>query len=119
MAVEGVGALGAGGGADLVAKLYAQRAAEVHGATGSTGAAAVDAAGRGADFGGLIGESLGRLAGMEQVTNTRAAQAATGDLEDIHDYVIAATSMQTATELTTTVRNKAMEAFAEIMRMPL
>jgi flagellar hook-basal body complex protein FliE len=45
--------------------------------------------------------------------------AATGDLQDVHDYVIAATSMQTATELTTTVRNKALEAFSEIMRMQL
>ena len=33
--------------------------------------------------------------------------------------MIAATKMQTATELTTTVRNKALEAFNEIMRMPL
>jgi flagellar hook-basal body complex protein FliE len=103
----------------VVARLYAQRATEMLGGAGASGVVGDGAAARGADFGALIGEGLGQLAGMEQVTTTRAAQAATGDLESIHDYVIAAASMQTATELTTTVRNKSLEAFAEIMRMPL
>ncbi len=37
----------------------------------------------------------------------------------MQDYVIAATQAQLATQLTTTVRNKALDAFNEIMRMPL
>jgi flagellar hook-basal body complex protein FliE len=44
-------------------------------------------------------------------------QAATGDLGAIHDYTIAATETSVATQLTVAVRNKAIEAFSEIMRM--
>ncbi len=46
-----------------------------------------------------------------------SVKAATGDLDSIHDYTIAATEAQVATQLTVAVRNKAVEAFNEIMRM--
>jgi flagellar hook-basal body complex protein FliE len=46
-------------------------------------------------------------------------QAATGDLQDVHDYTIAATKAQLATELTVAIRNKAVESFNDIMRMPV
>lgn len=44
-------------------------------------------------------------------------QAATGSLENVHDYTIAAAKSSLAIELTAAVRNKAVEAFSEIMRM--
>ena len=46
----------------------------------------------------------------------RAARALT-DLTDVHDYMIASTEAQLATQLTVAVRNKAVDAFNEIMRM--
>jgi flagellar hook-basal body complex protein FliE len=67
----------------------------------------------------MIGEGLKRVEGLDITASTKAVQAATGDLTDVHDYVIAAQEAQTATELTTTLRNKALESFNEIMRMPL
>ena len=62
-------------------------------------------------------------AGLEQVqklTDTAdqlGAQVATGKLENIHDFMAASAKANLAVELTATVRNKAVEAYQEIMRM--
>ncbi len=91
------------------------------GATGAVAAASTDpaTAARSADFASAIGNSLSNLEGLDTKAQGLAVKAATGDLNDIQDYVIAANQAQVATELTTTVRNKAVDAFNEIMRMPL
>ena len=47
------------------------------------------------------------------------ANRATGNLTDIHNYTIAATEAQMMTDLTVAVRDRAVEAFNEIMRMQL
>lgn len=69
---------------------------------------------------GFADEIAGALESVEQshqVADALAQQAATGELTDVHDYMIAATNAQLATELTVAVRNKALESFNEIMRM--
>ena len=42
-----------------------------------------------------------------------------GDLDNIHDYTLAATEASVTTQLTVAVRNQALDAFNEIMRMPI
>ncbi len=54
---------------------------------------------------------------MQTNADSLAVQAATGDLTNVHDYMIAATEASLATELTVAVRNKAVEAFNQIMNM--
>ncbi len=71
----------------------------------------------GADFGNLLSKGLENLQGLHQQADTLADKAATGDLTAIHDYTTTATEASVATQLTTAVRNKALEAFQEIMRM--
>lgn len=118
MAVTGVG----GVNLNQLAQLYRQQVvsgAEGAGGTARTTAGDPAAAVRGADFGTAVRDGLSNLEGLDRTAQGKAVQAATGDLTDVHDYVIAATQAQVATELTTTVRNKALEAFNEIMRMPL
>jgi flagellar hook-basal body complex protein FliE len=116
------------GGASLsqLAELYRQQVTSGQGAGGAGAPEAVSptaavraAEQRSADFGNLVVDSLGKVESLDRTAQTKSIQAATGDLTDVHDYVIAATEAQTATELTTTLRNKALEAFNEIMRMPL
>jgi flagellar hook-basal body complex protein FliE len=69
------------------------------------------------DFGNLLVKSLDSVEAMGDKAADLSVQAATGDLNAIHDYTIAATEAQVATQLTVAVRNKAVDAFNEIMRM--
>ncbi len=71
----------------------------------------------GADFGQILSQGIENLQNVHDRADTLAVQAATGDLTAIHDYTITATEAAVATQLTTAVRNKALEAFQEIMRM--
>jgi flagellar hook-basal body complex protein FliE len=124
MAIAGI--TGAGGvNLSQLAELYRQQV----GGAGGAGSGATEAVNptaqvraaeqRSSDFGNLVADSLGKVESLDKTAQSKAIGAATGDLTDVHDYVIAATEAQTATELTTTMRNKALEAFNEIMRMPL
>jgi flagellar hook-basal body complex protein FliE len=140
MAVGGVGGIGAVqgvAGLQNLAELYRRQVAADAASGGSSSAGGVagatagvsaavsgaqaspSAAARGTDFAGAVGRSLSDLEKLDRTTSSLAVQAATGDLNDIQDYVITATQAQLATQLTTTVRNKAIDAFNEIMRMPL
>ncbi|WP_183100064.1 flagellar hook-basal body complex protein FliE [Nocardioides pelophilus] len=69
------------------------------------------------EFGSLVLDGLDRLEGLTDRADGLAVQAATGNLENIHDYTIAASEAAVATQLTVAVRNKAVEAFTEIMHM--
>lgn len=69
------------------------------------------------DFGGMVLDGLDRLDGVQKTADQYAVQAATGDLSNLHDYTIAATQAAVTTQVTVAIRNKAVEAFTEIMRM--
>lgn len=73
----------------------------------------------GSSFGELITDGIDRLDAVQDRADKLAVQAATGDLDNIHDYTIAAGEASITTQLTVAVRNKALEAFTEIMRMPI
>ena len=63
--------------------------------------------------------ALDELGSLQSSKDQLAVQAATGDLRDVHDYMIAAQEASVATEMVVTLKNKAVEAFTEIMRMPI
>jgi flagellar hook-basal body complex protein FliE len=71
----------------------------------------------GADFGNKVVDALQNLENTQDKADNLALKAATGDLNDVHDYMIAATEATVQTEFTVAVRNKAVEAFNDIMRM--
>ena len=77
------------------------------------------AAGGGDAFSSILASSFDQLAATQATSDGLAAQAATGDLKDVHDYMIAAQEAALTTEMFVTLKNKAVEAFTEIMRMPI
>ena len=96
----------------------------VTGLSGVTGAAATPdvaqttAAGDNG-FASVLVSSLEELQAKQSTSDGLAVQAATGDLRDVHDYMIAANEAKLATDMVVTIKNKAVEAFNEILRMPV
>jgi flagellar hook-basal body complex protein FliE len=80
--------------------------------TGVSGPSGADS-----EFGSMVLDGLDRLEGLNDRADNLAVQAATGKLDNIHDYTIAASEASVATQLTVALRNKAVDAFNEIMRM--
>lgn len=69
------------------------------------------------DFGQMVINGIDQLESLNDNAANLSVKAATGDLNSIHDYTIAATEATTATQLTVAVTNKAIESFNSIMNM--
>jgi flagellar hook-basal body complex protein FliE len=69
------------------------------------------------DFGQKVVDALQNLEDTQNNADQLALKASTGDLADVSNYMIAATEASVQTEYTVAVRNKAVEAFNDIMRM--
>lgn len=84
-----------------------------------TVAGAGDGAAAGPSFGSTLGDAVAALQDQHTRADLLAEAGITGQLTDGHDYTIAATQAQLATDLTVAVRNRALEAFTSIMTMPV
>jgi flagellar hook-basal body complex protein FliE len=62
-------------------------------------------------------ESLKKVSDLTGAADTAAEGVATGQLTDVHQFTAAAAKAQLGVELTVAVRNRAVEAYQEIMRM--
>jgi flagellar hook-basal body complex protein FliE len=62
-------------------------------------------------------ESLANVSNLTGTADNLAEGVATGQLTDIHQFTAAAAKAQLGVELTVAVRNRAVEAYQEIMRM--
>lgn len=82
--------------------------------TGGTGAAG---AASGESFGDKLAGAVENLQSAQATADRLAVDAALGNLTNVHDYMVAATEASLATELTVAVRNKAVDAFNQIMQM--
>jgi flagellar hook-basal body complex protein FliE len=71
----------------------------------------------GTDFAAKLSKGLESLQTSQDKADDLAVKAATGDLTDVHDYMIASSQASLGLQLTTAVRNKALDAFNEIMRL--
>jgi flagellar hook-basal body complex protein FliE len=85
--------------------------------TTAAGTTAGVAPASGSGFATTLVSSLENVQKLQANSADLAIQAATGDLNDVADYTVAASKAQMATEVTVAVRNKALDSFNEIMRM--
>lgn len=68
-------------------------------------------------FAAQLTGAVDNVTALQSESNALAVKAVTGDLTDIHDATIASTRAAVTLELVAGVRNKAVDAFNEIMRM--
>ena len=104
MAIAPIGSASALSGAFGVSPA-ASKPASVSGADGTSG------------FGDMVGKAINSLQSTQANADNLATQAATGQLQDVQQYMVASTEASLSTQLTVAVRNKAVDAFNEIMRM--
>lgn len=71
------------------------------------------------DFAGFLQNSLREVNELQLNAEKLDRQLAAGTLENVHEATIAAEKAALALELTVQVRNKIIEAYQEIMRMPV
>lgn len=83
-----------------------------------TATGGIDASGA-SDFGNTFTNALDSLDQAQKAADESSKLAATGDVASIEAHMAQLTEVQLATQLTVAVRNRAVEAFNEIMRMQL
>ena len=105
--ISGIGGLSAVSGLSGVSGI---------GGTAATGGTAA-ASGSGDDFASVLAKGLQNVQASQAKADDLAVQVANGTLADPAQYTMAATEASLGLQLTTAIRNKAVDAFQEIMRM--
>lgn len=72
-----------------------------------------------AGFTRAITDALASVGQAEGAVTSAAEAAAVGDLESVSDFMIASAEAQLTTEITVAVRDRAISAFNDIMRMQI
>ncbi len=89
------------------------RVSEMNGVSGTAATSGTS----GTDFAGILSKGLESVQAAQTKSADLAVQVANGTLADPAQYTMAATEASLGLQLTMAIRNKAVEAFQEIMRM--
>jgi len=71
----------------------------------------------GVSFKEMVKDAVKEVNHLQSQADGAAVKLATGDVEDVHQSMIAMQKAKLALDLTIQVRNKVIEAYQEIMRM--
>lgn len=74
---------------------------------------------KGLDFGSLIKEGVEAVDQMHKKADVMADNIATGKETNLHETMLAATQAELGFNLMVQLRNKGLEAYQEVMRMPV
>lgn len=77
------------------------------------------AEGSGLSFEDLLKESMIQVNSLEQRSDTMMKRMATGDVDDISEVVLSVQRAEIALRLLSEVRNKLLDAYQQLARMPV
>ena len=77
------------------------------------------AEGLGLSFEDLLKESMIQVNSLEQHSDTMMKRMTTGDVDDISDVVLSVQRAEIAVRLLSEVRNKLLDAYQQLARMPV
>jgi flagellar hook-basal body complex protein FliE len=92
---------------------------DVAGVSGAASASSARSVSGDGGFAAVLTGQIDNLNAVQGTADSLALQASTGDLKDAHDYMIASAEARLATDTVVTLKNSAVQAFTEIMRMPI
>jgi len=92
---------------------------DVTGVSGAAAASSTPSVSGDGGFAAILTSQVDNLNAVQGNADSLALKAATGDLQDAHDYMIASSEARLATDTVVTLKNSAIAAFTEIMRMPV
>ncbi len=72
-----------------------------------------------ADFASVLRQAVERVEGMRRQADDSVMKLLAGENEEVHQTVLAVQKAELAFELFLEVRNKVVQAYQEIMRMPI
>ena len=70
-------------------------------------------------FGKLMEEMIGKVSDLQNTADKSIQSLATGQSTGLHEVMLAVEKASVSFQMMTQVRNKAMDAYQEIMRMPV
>ncbi len=70
-------------------------------------------------FGQVLADAINKVNELELAAEQGSMQLAAGEVTDLHQVMLAAEKAELALDLTLAMRNKVLEAYQEIMRMPV
>lgn len=70
-------------------------------------------------FSAVLNEAISRVDQTQKISDTATAKLVRGEDVDLHNVMIAAQKANIALSATVEVRNKVVEAYQEIIRMPV
>jgi flagellar hook-basal body complex protein FliE len=77
------------------------------------------AAGSGESFADILGKFVDDVNTLQNRASESIEKLATGEISDVHQVMIAVEEAGTAMEFMLEIRNKIVDAYQEIMRMPV
>jgi flagellar hook-basal body complex protein FliE len=70
-------------------------------------------------FAQLFNNAVSQIDGLQKVSDANRIKLATGEPVDMHDVVLSAEQANLSFQLGLQIRNKLLEAYQEVMRMPV